>query len=797
MDTAEIQDLLDEVALDSLKRVENRPFNQPSLITISSANQEIASADYTPYSDTAFASFSVNLPRPALDVKSLQLLSTNIPQSNANLPNTACGFWYYRLSEYSGLTPTINNLYYVRLLPSTYKQEFIADSSLYGFNKTFNSYSTLSTQLAKSCATDLLFNNLNKLWETDPNVYIPNQYYVPFIPNDVLVEYDSSVNKFQMTGLNTQVVSQYYNANTLYSVGTIIANEDGTFAFSNKVSCKGVLPPNPLNPASNTLPAWVSGTTYTLGNVVYDPSNNVVYKCILNGANVNQHPYAETTHWSLLGHYDLPFLYPDWVSGTNYNVGQSVLYEGSVYVLTQNGEGTTTPPPNQPLYWTALTTLVRRYYFWEVKYGMEIVEQWSVDVPYSKGMIVSYNNQTYQANIANINAIPTNPTYWEEVSFSNWYKYLITGYDDPNVKKLQGELFDVEWNAYTTYRSNEVITWKGESYIANFVNVNQEPSPTSSFWTWYDTRTEWSPTITYPDNGLTKWGGSVYYANYENTNFIPAQDIATEWTSAITFSAGQYGYDGNIIYRSLQNGNINHDPATSPTWWVSVGRMDAWTLLGQHTYYTRSGLYGMTRLFDFIEIDDAQYDIRTNYPYGVGGQPYNPNPKRLLNSILGFTWNGRFNPLDFSNISESSDELLVEKKFPALYNRLRPVPLYLTAIQYTPPTLYVAPPTTASSTLTFTADSYANLVYSSVVSIYANIVGASSVDTQQDTRLLAITSMNCGTLGVAFWNNYVDNPLLKVAGDIYNIYIEFRDEFGEPYWLSNNAVATLTFKASY
>jgi hypothetical protein len=99
--------------------------------------------------------------------------------------------------------------------------------------------------------------------------------------------------------------------------------------------------------------------------------------------------------------------------------------------------------------------------------------------------------------------------------------------------------------------------------------------------------------------------------------------------------------------------------------------------------------------------------------------------------------------------------------------------------------------------MTYTADSYANLVYSSVLSIYANVVGASSVDTQKQSSLLAITSMNCGTLGVAFWNNYVDNPLMKVQGDIFTITIEFRDEFGEPYSLSNNAVATLTFKASY
>jgi hypothetical protein len=197
-----------------------------------------------------------------------------------------------------------------------------------------------------------------------------------------------------------------------------------------------------------------------------------------------------------------------------------------------------------------------------------------------------------------------------------------------------------------------------------------------------------------------------------------------------------------------------------------------------------------------VEFDNESFDIRVNYPYGVGGQPYASEPKRLLNSILGFTWNGRFNPIDFANIQPENIPILTSIKFPLLYNHLRPVPPYIVAISRTAELRDDEPTTTASSSLTYSADSYANLVYSSVISIYADVVGASSVDTQKTSKLLAITSMNCGNLGVAFWSNYIENPLMKVAGDVYSIYIEFRDEFGEPYYLSNNAVATLTFKAS-
>jgi hypothetical protein len=57
--------------------------------------------------------------------------------------------------------------------------------------------------------------------------------------------------------------------------------------------------------------------------------------------------------------------------------------------------------------------------------------------------------------------------------------------------------------------------------------------------------------------------------------------------------------------------------------------------------------------------------------------------------------------------------------------------------------------------------------------------------------------MNCGNLGLSSWSNFIDNPLTKVKGDIYSVYIELRDEFGEPYFLTNNAVASLQFKIGY
>lgn len=42
---------------------------------------------------------------------------------------------------------------------------------------------------------------------------------------------------------------------------------------------------------------------------------------------------------------------------------------------------------------------------------------------------------------------------------------------------------------------------------------------------------------------------------------------STAWSSGTTYAAGALVLSGGIVYRSLQNGNTNHAPASSPSWW--------------------------------------------------------------------------------------------------------------------------------------------------------------------------------------------------------------------------------------
>lgn len=885
MDT-KLEELIDELQQQAVLSAPIKPFNQPDLIAISSVDRTAEDPN-----SNGFSSFSVNLPLPAISVKSLQLLQTNIPQANANIPNTACVFWYYRLSEYSGLTPSIDNLHYVRLLPTTYKQEYIYQPTQYGYNQTFNNYSAVATQLAKSCATDLLLNNVEALKEFLSFTGDILNAYVPFIPNDISITYDSPSNKFKMTGLNTQVAYLRYDAVQLYNVGDIITTDDESpnRAYINIKSSYGV------SPLTASFGVWASGSNYAVGQVI--TFNNIVYQLTTNGENVNTNPAIQTpAFYTRLGRALPVASYTAWVSGTNYAIGDAVSFGGVVYVLFADGETTNVNPSLQPTKWVSQPTLITASTFWTLQ-NIEVVGSWDSGMVYPAGTIIEYQGALYisKSNSPNMySEPPSNTTYFDPFTAPDyWYRYLITGYDDPNVRKMQGELFNVDWNSGRTYNPTERVVYNGIPFVAQKTNRGLFPIIFLIEWS-NATAYVVGDVITY-ENGLymaiQNSTGSIpsgYPTNWAELTAVSSNPPLDAWSSGTTYAVNDLVEYNGFMYFSVDNANTGNNPFNNPSWWAlrnydtwnakttyqdkavvlyngyfyqteinnNTGNVPtpfangSWTLLGSSILawssttnynkgdrviyggrcweatafnvndvptgnlqfwniitlggvwalddgFLKTGLYGLTQLFDMTEFIQNVF-VLENFPFGVGGQPYNPNPRRLLTSILGFTWGGSFNPAELTNIGSYDTAVLTSTQQPLLYNRLRPVPDYRTAIA--PPVALegeLGQDVAATIALTYTADSYANLVYSSIISIYADIVKASSVDTQGATRLLALTSMNCGNLGIAFWANYLENPLLKVQGDIYSVFIEFRDEFGEPFMLSNNAVATLTFKLNY
>lgn len=560
-----VQDIEEENAKNKVRAVDvfRSMLNQPELIAVNSLQR----TDIRTSSN--FSTFTINLPRPVLQAETMQLVNANIPQCVPSIPDTATTFWYYRVSEYSGKVPNTENLFFVRLLPSYYKPEFISNSQNYGQNKTFNSYPELAQELQLACSNDLGYYNVGA------NTIAG--YDFRYLPNEISLPYNASMNRFQCIGTNAQLQLAYKQ--------------------------------------------WSSATTYAIDDVVFQ--GTTTYKSLQSG-NLNNNPSTQPTWW--------------------------------------------------------------------VQVNGEIVAPYDAATPYPANRYVAFNNLLYKSIQPVLNVSPPNTTYWQLIAEEQQvnYRYLVTGYNDPNVVALQNSAYRT-WNQYALYETGTIVAYNGSFWEANYQNQNTPPALPA-----------WSPT------------------------FIPPLIV---------------------------------------------------------------GLNACSREADMVET--GAIGLRYPFPEGIPGQPFNPSPKRLLNSILGFVWNGVFNPQDLQTIVQAPYINFIPTEITDLYNRLRPVPLYTTAVALGLGSQQ------STLTQTFTAEGYANLVYSSILSIYATFIGGSSVDTQDDTGLLAQGTMNCGNLGISFFQPAINNPLKVMTGDLYSITFELKDEFGEPYVLTNNAVVSLVMKVTY
>lgn len=788
----------------ALKLPARRHFNQPNLLSVSSLNAVPEAPNSTPYSLTGFNSFNVNLPLPLLDVESLQLLNANIPQASQNISDTALVFWYYRLSAYSGVIPNPNNLYLVRLLPSYYKQEFIQNATNYGFNRTFKKYSDLATELAKACSHDIGFENLQLIRKYEDELLLAN-VNIPFLKDAISLTYNSTLNKFQFTGIPTTPVFVIWNEETIYAINAIIAYAG--IAYRSK-----------QNANLNHIPS-ISGITNTTWwerlystEVIAEWENLTAYSA---GRYVSYKGSLWRSVFSTVG-FTPDLLFPSWNSITTFYVGSVVEYSGNNYTCVLASLN------NVP----GLT-------------GNWLLLNWSSIQFYPKGVVILYSGNYYVAKQNNSNQTPVigGTNYWTFVGVNFWtaatlpntvdnlpvYNYLSTGYNDPNVQLAQGSSIQ-QWNPYNLYEADPstIVQYAGRSWFNGPQTINEAPFNTDTATITSAVAQKGIATFRAPNfftagqviqlTGLTPsaFNGVYRITNCDSGSFSVVNLAFTSLQTFVGSATAFYPiYDGGYFYKTGDVVVWDINSIESPNYYIAtadtIGQNPAplfrnWRI---KVWYNTAdaprniGLTYASSLTDFVEvvnIDGSQYLLQP-FPAQIPGQPSTPSPKRLLNTVLGFTFNGTFNPLLYQNINSTDVAVLTVVKTNAPYiNLLRPVPRYVALNNFGSPETLGAVPTQA---LTYTADGYCNLVFSSVIYIYSTIVLGSSVDTQRTSNLLAVMPLACGNLGITFGANFIDNPMTKVSGDLYTVGIELFNEYAEPYYLTNNAVATFLFKMTY
>jgi hypothetical protein len=738
--------------------------NQPALVSISSAN-----ANFTGSSES-FSEFRVDLPRPILKVDTIQLLNANIPECTQNIPDTACVFWYYRLNSYYGAVPNPQNLYMVRLLPSYYKPEFglilpEETSIAYGFNRTFFDYQDVADELVKSCQEDLLIRNLTDI-STQANQPTISAYYpdVPFSPNDIEIKFDTEINRFRMTGMNAKLPLISFGNQNLSTDSYVTPFEIGiNYELGEYVVYGGLLYISLVDPNLGHYPTpggnsfWGAAT----GDIVYNP--------------------AET-----------------------YAKGDFVTYGGFAWRSLVDNNLNNTPD----------VTVNRDEYWAFVQDSNKWIRTWSVSEFYPKGAVVYYapTFSFWVAQRNNINSgIPNigNTTWSQFVPpvDGTYNRYLIAGYDDPNVAIRQGTQLKT-WNPYNTFSGqsalkSSAIQYNGYAYTPSTLGVLINIVP-------FNYPVSYVSTYNYLKGDLTSSGGSYYEALLPSINISVTNTfywrVRTDltWSSTKQYVTGDVVISGSYWYVALQPSRNQNPPVLSTAFYTDaywqtalwVRNYDSGTIADIVSHAGLNDLSGEYDMLDFVQIGGVD-QYRFPFPFGIPGQPFNPAPKRLLNSILGFTWNGQMNVSSLATYQVFNVNTLTNTTLIQLYNRLRPVPPYISAITETGDGLGETEPVQSIFNPTFTANGYANLVYTSVVSIYGSIAGARTLDSQRNTSLLGLTSMNADNLGVSFYGNYIESELIANEEDLYSISIQLFDEFNEPFVLTNNAVVTLTFKMTY
>ena len=367
------------------------------------------------------------------------------------------------------------------------------------------------------------------------------------------------------------------------------------------------------------------------------------------------------------------------------------------------------------------------------------------DAAYGTNIATIYNYETPPVSIGTITATNASKII-QQPSTSNLYmNRLLPSY-------YKEELFD-----YSTYKQAQYpyTTYGLNRTFGDYQSALTELQKCSLRDPAYDT------------NGGVDLSGAILMRNF----FIPGD---------ITFSFNEQ------INRFRMTGNNASVTATSPA--INIGAR-RYLIAGfndpniatkaEQLRVLSAGISGGRRSLDFPAVVGAS----------MSGMPY--ILYKTLNLRLGFVWDGAF-----KSIVAIVDNTVngVQR---SLLNRLRPIMFDSVGSEapVTAPGLIGI--TSPQFTTVYTADTYADLVYTNTVSLYADFVGGSTYDSITNTQLLACVPMNASNLGMTFYNSTLYCPLTKISDQIYEIEIRMLTDTGAPYTIPNSAIVSLELALTY
>lgn len=348
------------------------------------------------------------------------------------------------------------------------------------------------------------------------------------------------------------------------------------------------------------------------------------------------------------------------------------------------------------------------------------------------------------------------------------------------------------WNNLTNYDAGDIVTFLGNTFVAIQPNINYQPvgGQLGVWWAgpiqlpvdqtrpnYYDLNpyhiyaVNMAPTLAPPPEATGNY--LIYNRTFQDYNDLltTLNACAADATMSSIGNDLQFTFDATLNKFQVQGAQVN---SASPN----------------NIYYLPCGYEDPNIEIAMSNINNVDYPVFQN----LSGY-YNPNeptPTSIwsknynLNLRLGFTWNGLLpNIFQFPNIWNSIIPQLV-------FNYLRKGDPGYNIVAWNQNLL--------------TANSYADLVNTSCVRLYADFTLASTQDSLGSTTsdyqataqgLLSVIPVNANNLGVGFYQNNFSNPLTKIPENLTEIGITMLTDQGLPYYLPNSATVLLELAVTY
>jgi hypothetical protein len=313
---------------------------------------------------------------------------------------------------------------------------------------------------------------------------------------------------------------------------------------------------------------WQAGTAYKRDDVVR--VNGKSYVCIITHTASSA---FRTDLTAILPESNPPQLQPrwtvmtsgqsfvgDWTGGTNYNLGDIVKYNGSLWLCVNSH---------------AASSFASNFNNWEVfAQTSSFVGNWSSGVSYTPGAIVKYNGIAYKCETAHTSGSTL------ETNLNDWQEYHV-GVEVKNT-----------WETNTLYRKNDLVKYGGTVYRCIETHTSSSFDITKFEIEVFGSQFEgiWSSSTSYNIGDIVNHGGFVYYAINNNTGSKPfvdngstdwillsrSQRFIGAWSLTFDYKTGDIVLRGGSLYKALRDIGQNESVDGSTLDYLEA---DTWELL--------------------------------------------------------------------------------------------------------------------------------------------------------------------------------------------------------------------------